>query len=363
MDTALGEEQGRHSKPGLKTEPKPYHKDHSRQKAAVHTSTAPPPVQRTPSSPALPPSYQGFRFDCILCNQKHPTFLCPKFINMPVPQRSDHLKANHLCFNCLAPGHKTAECRSLSRCRSCQGRHHTMVHRDVPTSTAPPSAANNAVSTAVTHAVSTAAPPSLQSSLTITSQVLLEGPSGRKLVCRALLDSGSTISLILTKAANSLQLAKTQTHITFSGIQDSNSAPSHALITVSMSSVQAPNQPYQISAAVVPKVTCDLPLQGAAGVQDLPHLKGLELADPTFHLPGRIDLLLGENILSKLLKPDIRVGPEGTPIAWKTVFGWAIRGPFTPSAQGTVRAATHVTIPTVVTSTDQMLTRFWESPP
>ena len=361
LDTALGEEQGRHSKPGVKTEPKPYHKDHSRQKAAVHTSTAPPPVQRTPSSPALPPSYQGFRFDCILCNQKHPTFLCPKFINMPVLQQSDHLKANHLCFNCLAPGHKTAECRSLSRCRSCQGRHHTMVHRDVPTSTAPPSAANNAVSTAVTHAVSTSAPPSLQSSLTMTSQVLLEGPSGRKLVCRALLDSGSTISLISTKAANSLQLAKTQTHITFSGIQDSNSAPSHALITVSMSSVQAPNQPYQISAAVVPKVTCDLPLQGAAGVQDLPHLKGLELADPTFYLPGRIDLLLGENILSKLLKPDIRVGPEGTPIAWKTVFGWAIRGPFTPSAQGTVRAATHVTIPTMVTSTDQMLTRFWES--
>ena len=83
LDNALGEEQG---KPGVKTEPKPYHKDHSRQKAAVHTSTAPPPVQRTPSSPALPPSYQGFRFDCILCNQKHPTFLCPKFSNMPVLQ-------------------------------------------------------------------------------------------------------------------------------------------------------------------------------------------------------------------------------------------------------------------------------------
>ena len=110
------------------------------------------------------------------------SYICPKFINMPVLQRSDHLKANHLCFNCLAPGHKTAECRSLSRCRSCQGRHHTMVHRDVPTS----SAANNAILTAVTHVVSTAAPPSLQSSLTMTSQVLPEGPSGRKLVCRAL---------------------------------------------------------------------------------------------------------------------------------------------------------------------------------
>jgi len=191
--------------------------------------------------------------------------------------------------------------------------------------------------------------------------VLLEGPTSRKLVVRALLDSGSTISLISTRAANSLQLPKTQTHITFSGIQDSSSAPSHALVNVSMSSLQTPNQPYQISAAVVPKVTGNLPLQGAAGVQNLPHLKDLELADPTFYLPGRIDLLLGENILSKLLKPDIRVGPEGTPIAWKTVFGWAIRGPFTPNVQETVRAATHVNIPTVINSTDQVLAKFWET--
>ena len=109
---------------------------------------------------------------------------------------------------------------------------------------------------------------------------------------RALLDSGSNVSLISTKAANSLQLPKTATHITFSGVQDSSSAPSHALVHVSLSPVQAPHQSLEISAALVNKVTCDLPLQGAAGVQNLPHLKDLDLADPTFYLPGKIDLLL-----------------------------------------------------------------------
>ena len=141
-----------------------------------------------------------------------------------------------------------------------------MVHRD--TAVPPPPAA-------ATKAVATTPSPSLQSSLTMTSQVLLEGPAGRKLVVRALLDSGSTISLISTKAANTLQLAKIPTHITFSGVQDSTSTPSHALVTVSMSPLQAPDQSFQISAAVVPKVTCDLPLQGAAGVQELPHIKYL----------------------------------------------------------------------------------------
>ncbi len=77
LDTALEKEQGKHSKPVVKTDSKSYCKVHSKQNVAVHTSTAPPPVQQTPSSPELPPSYQGFRFNCILCSQKHPTFLCP----------------------------------------------------------------------------------------------------------------------------------------------------------------------------------------------------------------------------------------------------------------------------------------------
>ena len=73
-------------------------------------------------------------------------------------------------------------------------------------------------------------------------------------------------------------------------------------------------------------------------MKDLPHLKDLEL-----------------------LRPDVRVGPEGTPIAWKTVFGWTIRGPFTPDSTSTIQAATHVTIPTVVESIEKALTRFWEA--
>ena len=206
-------------------------------------------------------------------------------------------------------------------------------------------------------------PPTLQSSLTMTSQVMLRGPTGRTLVARALLDSGSTITLLTTKAANTLKLPKTATHIAFSGVQDSSSTPSHSLVNLTMYSLQDPRKEFQISAAVVPRVTCDLPLQGDTGVRELPHIQGLQLADPNFHMPGRIDLLLGEDILHKLLQPpEVRMGAEGTPSAWKTAFGWAIRGPFTPdSTQQTHQAASHIMIPTVVESTEKALTRFWES--
>ena len=174
------------------------------------------------------------------------------------------------------------------------------------------------------------------------------------------MDLGSTISLLSTKAANTLKLPKSPTHITFSGVQDSTSTPSHALVNLTMYTLQDPDNSFQISAAVVSRVTCDLPLQGATGVKELPHIKEFQLADTNFHLPGRIDL--GENILDKLLQPpEVRMGAEGMPSMWKTVFGWTIRGPFTPDASvQTIQAASHVAILTVVEVTEKAFTRFWE---
>ena len=350
--------------PEIKKEPKPHHRrdrQQQRPKAVVNASTTPlppqPPVQSRPiSNQSTPPSqsYQGYRYSCVLCSDHHPLFMCHRFNTMTIAQRKEHMNNHQLCFNCFALGHKTVDCRSLARCKTCQDKHHTMVHQDRNTQSSPQPVAS-------TNSIASKLPPTIQSSLTMTSQVMLEGPTGRKMVVRALLDSGSTISLLSTKAANTLKLPKTATHITFSGVQDSVSTPSHALVNVAMSSLQATDTQFQISAAVVPRVTCDLPLQGAAGVKDLPHLKDLELADPNFYLPGRIDLLLGENILSRLLRPDVRVGPEGIPIAWKTVFGWTIHGPFTPDSTSTIQAATHVTIFTVVESIEKALTRFWEA--
>ena len=56
-----------------------------------------------------------------------------------------------------------------------------------------------------------------------------------------------------------------------------------------------------VTAAIVPKVTCDLPLQGATHVRDMPHIRSLQLADPTFHLPGRVDLLLGCDVIPDIM--------------------------------------------------------------
>ena len=122
----------------------------------------------------------GFRYECNLCpGDKHPLFQCVKFNNMTVSQRGEHTRAFRLCYNCLAPGHRTAECRSLARCKTCGGRHHTLVHKEVVNTTP----AVNA-SVASTNAMSSKSSPSIPTSLMMTSQVLVKGPGGRTMVAR-----------------------------------------------------------------------------------------------------------------------------------------------------------------------------------
>ena len=180
----------------------------------------------------------------------------------------------------------------------------------------------------------------------MTCQVKLTGPTGKTMIARALLDSGATMSLITNKAMRTLALKKSKTCVSIKGVQNSESAPAHCLTNFVLSPMQNAGLAFPVVAAAVPEVTCDLPLTSVSSVKELPHLRGLQLADPQFHIPGKVDLVLGENILGKLVpSSEDKVGPEGTPTAVKTVFGWAIRGQYSADkTQPTGQAATVTTV-------------------
>ena len=74
---------------------------------------------------------------------------------------------------------------------------------------------------------------------------------------------------------------------------------------------------------VVPKVTSDLPFSPIPFNPIWNHLSDLELADPGFGQPGRIDLLLGIDVFVAVLLQGRRSGPPGT---FETCFGWVLAG-------------------------------------
>ena len=81
-----------------------------------------------------------------------------------------------------------------------------------------------------------------------------------------------------------------------------------------------------ISALVVPRVVHDLPTIYVPLDNKWYHLSNIQLADPSFNVPGRIDLLLGVDIFTRILLDGRREGIPGSPVALETLFGWVLCG-------------------------------------
>ncbi|KAG5864460.1 hypothetical protein JTB14_015331 [Gonioctena quinquepunctata] len=67
---------------------------------------------------------------CIYCKGKtHSIYRCSQFSSQTIQEKRDFVTKNRLCFNCLGTKHIVSQCTS-ERCRSCSGRHHTLLHEN-----------------------------------------------------------------------------------------------------------------------------------------------------------------------------------------------------------------------------------------
>ena len=156
-----------HKKNPRKPDKKPDHQA-SRGRGTVHTVT--------PTT--------SYKWECSLCSpEKHPLYTCSKWAALTLAQKMAHISAKSLCSNCLGVGHITSACKSTYRCRECGQAHHTTIHQQAVSTTAPIHS-----SSLTSHQVPDA--------LMTTAQVLLVGPRGKEVKARALIDSGAGLSLV-----------------------------------------------------------------------------------------------------------------------------------------------------------------------
>ena len=105
-----------------------------------------------------------------------------------------------------------------------------------------------------------------------------------------------------------------------------------------------------------PIVTTDMPASPVDSISQWKHLAGLELADPEFGTPGRVDVLLGADYYGEVLFRGWRWGPQGTPYAQRTCFGWVLAGPLESKDPRPAAAYTCC----MLTEDDDSLKKFWE---
>ena len=294
---------------------------------------------------------------CVICKtEKHPLYSCIKFRALPQTSKMSILKSNDLCMNCLKPGHFVKQCKSVYRCKVCQRPHHSLLHVESRSENSRVNDHSNESQPIVNPVMSHAVTALKTNALLMTCKLLIEAPNGSLVEARGILDSASSASFVSERIVQSLGINQSSCNATISGIAGlTHKSSTQFVATFNISPIHSPNQRINVSAIVVPRVTRDLPVSPISFNSKWSHLSDIQ-ADPTFGLPGRVDILLGVDVFSNVLLQGRRFGPSDSPVAFETLFGWVLAGRTGPQEISHDVVSHHI----AVVTGDDLLRKFWE---
>ena len=232
---------------------------------------------------------------CILCEEAHYVSRCPKFKAMTVDKRTEFINNQGRCFNCFALNHSAFECPNKLRCFVCNAANHTQLHKEKKKSS------SSVALTSITQTtnVETVSPANSvldhtasvgRTVLLAMALVTLQSATGQAITARHLLVPGAEESFTSEFIVQALGLSKKPINVTISGVGASRSAISTSMADFILKSPVQKKFELSFSALVLDKLTSRLLSQEVIR-EDWPHIKGLQLADPHFHRPGRIDCM------------------------------------------------------------------------
>ncbi|KAF0749640.1 Uncharacterized protein FWK35_00020469 [Aphis craccivora] len=138
------------------------------------------------------------------------------------------------------------------------------------------------------------------------------------------------------------------------GVSNASTTTSH--VSTFNISPRTNGKQMTLTALVSPKITVDLPTV-AVDVSQWTHLEQVELADPTFYVPNKIDLLIGaEYSLDIMLDGKIQ-GPKGTPSLHNSIFELIVCGKLSKLHN---ELSMFKSVTCCTTTVESLVNRFWE---
>ena len=145
---------------------------------------------------------------CFCCGSvKHRNALCESFLKLSRPERKSLVWRKRLCFICLGGSHGEKDSQSKSRCQSCSGKHHSLLHLEATDSEKDKSLSEASVEHKIsTSVLSSVSVPRSRTRLQVLPVCIINNVSG---VCKdtlVLLDSGADCHIISRNLYNELGL-------------------------------------------------------------------------------------------------------------------------------------------------------------
>ena len=140
-----------------------------------------------------------------------------------------------------------------------------------------------------------------------TAMVNALGPNGTKIQVRALIDPGSQISLVTQALCNLLSLNCRTSHTHIQGIGEKTAAVSSKIARLTIQLHFNSTFSLELDGIILPKLSSYKP-PVVGGISNFEYLRRLQLADPMYLEPSRIDILLGASFYAQIIENQIVKG-------------------------------------------------------
>ena len=271
---------------------------------------------------------------CNYCNTLgHQVGRCEVFQKLSFANRKEFVQHKRLCFNCLGKGHGVKYCSSKIRCRKCDGKHHTLMHRyDEEGSSESSDSAASAKDTSSPPVDATASSAQdisqakgMRTRLQVIPVCVINQITGTCKDTLALLDSGADCHLMAKDLCTSLGLSGTST---VSEIQLANGVVEKydsSLVECAIRGISEEETFRLEEVRVVPRMpdlSGSIPSQ--QDIMSNPHLTGLEI--PSVASNKTVQLIIGINPPALHVFSEIRQDGDSSLWAGKTPLGWVLHG-------------------------------------
>jgi hypothetical protein len=308
-------------------------------RALRHAFVAPPQMQqkREEKKPAInlyrraaahtiSEEETGPSVTCYDCKSGHELTRCSHFIKKTLQDRWELVKSEKLCFKCIASKHRRAACQAKPCGKNgCRQPHHKLLHyeRDSAESsttsqpTTPPASELKTLKKGTEKAMVTAtSAPGAREVLLKVCPVIIQGPK-REIKAEALLDEGSTVTLIDEDLARELEVDGPANQIRLHGVNTVKQEDSSMRVQMKIRGVRT--QPFALTARTIKGM--DLRGQAVpAEILRFPHLKKMVSHEVCYdELKPR--LLIGADNWHLIVTRQIRAGKRSEPVAAKTHLG------------------------------------------
>ena len=258
---------------------------------------------------------------------------------MSVTNRHQFVKGKRLCFNCLHPDLSSKDCQSKFSSRECKMKNHPLLLRTQRPSNPPPVGDNSfqvsGGSTSHKDVTTGHLNTDSQNNTVLLSTVVvsIRNGSGKPIRMRALLDSGSQASFITANMAKALMLSTRSNQATIMTLGSTQTQKTCGILSNTI------NDAVDVNLHLISKIANVLPSR-EIDISQMRHIIHLNLADPRYNFPSKVDVFLGADAVKEILLKN-KIKDNGIYLR-DSIFGWVVSGPVAMSHANCIR--THLVI-------------------